>query len=85
MNQIFSGGQFISCISFAESAKRPITQRLVFITTEFSRAREQLKAGLVMGMESTSSRVGHMGRNELLKGRVLTEDERKKTMKNLIT
>ena len=43
--------------------------------TEFSRAREQLKGGLVMGMGSTSSRVGHMGRNELLKGRVLTEDE----------
>lgn len=43
--------------------------------TEFSRAREQLKAGLVMGMENASSRVGHMGRGELLKGRVLSEDE----------
>lgn len=42
--------------------------------TEFSRAREQLKAGLVMGMENTSARAGHMGRGELLKGKVLSED-----------
>ena len=51
------------------------TEKRESLPTEFSRAREQLKAGLVMGMESTSSRVGHMGRNELLKGKVLAEDE----------
>lgn len=42
---------------------------------EFTRAKEQLKSSLVMGMENASSRVGHMGRNELLRNRVKTEDE----------
>lgn len=42
---------------------------------EFLRAREQLKSNLVMGMESTSSRAGHMGRSELLKGSIDSEDD----------
>ena len=42
---------------------------------DFFRAREQLKSNLVMGMESSSSRAGHMGRSELLKGFVDSEDE----------
>ena len=80
-----SGGLFeIQTAVSPETAERTVeeilktlggTEKRESLPTEFSRAREQLKAGLVMGMESTSSRVGHMGRNELLKGRVLTEDE----------
>ena len=79
-----SGGLFeIQTAVSPETAERTVEEILKTLEelktgvspTEFSRAREQLKAGLVMGMESTSSRVGHMGRNELLKGRVLTEDE----------
>ncbi|HIS70030.1 MAG TPA: insulinase family protein [Candidatus Gallacutalibacter stercoravium] len=42
---------------------------------EFSRAKEQLKSGLLMGMESVAARAGRMGRGELLKNEVLTEDE----------
>lgn len=42
---------------------------------EFLRAREQLKSNLVMGMESNSARAGHMGRSELLKGTIDSEDE----------
>lgn len=33
---------------------------------ELIRAREQLKASVIMGLESTSSRMSHMGRNETL-------------------
>ena len=42
---------------------------------ELSRAREQSKAGVLMGLESTQSRMSHMGRSTLLTGTVLTPDE----------
>ena len=42
---------------------------------EFLRAREQLKSNLVMGMENTTARVGHMGRGEILRGCVESEDD----------
>lgn len=42
---------------------------------EFTRAREQLKSELVMGMESSSSQAGNMGRGELMKNHVSSEDE----------
>lgn len=42
---------------------------------ELSRAREQAKANILMGLESTQARMSHMGRGELLYGRVLTPDE----------
>ena len=42
---------------------------------EFLRAREQLKSNLVMGMENTTARAGHMGRGEILRGRVDSEDD----------
>lgn len=43
--------------------------------TELSRTREQLKASLLMGMESTISRMNSMARNEMTYGRSVTEDE----------
>jgi len=46
-----------------------ITQR------EFSRAKEQLKAGVVMGLESTSSKVASLGRTQLLENTICLEDE----------
>ena len=42
---------------------------------ELERTREQLKAELVLGLESTSSRMGRIGRSELLLGRVPPIDE----------
>lgn len=42
---------------------------------ELSRTREQLKASLLMGMESTISRMNSMARNEMTYGREVTEDE----------
>ena len=42
---------------------------------ELSRAREQSKASVLMGLESTQSRMSHMGRSALLTGPVLTPDE----------
>lgn len=42
---------------------------------ELSRCREQLKSNLLMGLESTSARMNHLGRNELFLGRVTEPDE----------
>lgn len=42
---------------------------------ELSRAREQSKASVLMGLESTQSRMSHLGRSTLLTGTVLTPDE----------
>lgn len=44
--------------------------RLCFSDEEVYRAREQLRAGLLMGLESTSSRQAHLGKNLLLRGYV---------------
>ncbi len=42
---------------------------------ELSRAREQSKASVLMGLESTQSRMSHLGRSTMLTGRVLSPDE----------
>ena len=42
---------------------------------ELSRAREQSKSSVLMGLESTQSRMSHLGRSTLLTGKVLTPDE----------
>ena len=42
---------------------------------ELTRSKEQLKTGLLMGMESTISRMNAMARNEMTYGRHISEDE----------
>ena len=42
---------------------------------ELDRAREQAKASMLMGMESTSARMSLLGRNELLRGTIPTAEE----------
>ncbi len=42
---------------------------------ELARARTQLKAGLLMGMESTSNRCEQMARQQLIHGRVVSMEE----------
>jgi len=42
---------------------------------EFDRAKEQLKASVVMGLEGNSAIAAHMGRGELLHGRIRSEDD----------
>ena len=42
---------------------------------EVARARAQLKAGLLMGLESPSSRCEQMARHLLIRGRLLTNEE----------
>jgi len=42
---------------------------------ELQRAREQVKANVLMGLESTSTRMNRLGRNELYFGRVPDPDE----------
>jgi len=42
---------------------------------ELDRARQQLKAGIILGLESTSSRMMHMGKNIMTKGQVNTPSE----------
>lgn len=41
---------------------------------ELSRAREQSKASVLMGLESTQARMSHLGRSALLTGEILTPD-----------
>ncbi len=42
---------------------------------EFTRAKEQHKATTIMGLEGNSAIAGHMGRGELLRGKISGEDE----------
>ena len=42
---------------------------------ELDRAREQSKANVLMGLESTQARMAHLGRSELTTGEVLTPDQ----------
>ena len=42
---------------------------------ELDRAREQTKANVVMGLESTQARMSHMGRSLLFTGKILTPEE----------
>ncbi len=42
---------------------------------ELDRAREQSKANVLMGLESTQARMAHLGRSELMMGEVLTPDQ----------
>lgn len=44
-------------------------------TAELDRVREQIKANVLMGLESTSARMHHLGQMELLTGRASTPDE----------
>ncbi len=42
---------------------------------ELERAREQSKANVLMGMESTQSRMSHMGRSLLFSGEIMTPED----------
>lgn len=42
---------------------------------ELQRNKDQMKTSVVLGLESTSSRMTHLGKSELVLGRVLTPDE----------
>jgi len=42
---------------------------------ELSRAREQAKANVIMGMESTQARMSHAGRSLLFSGKIMTQEE----------
>lgn len=42
---------------------------------ELSKAREQLKAGVIMGLESTSARSTHMGRSVIMNGKIKSLSE----------
>lgn len=50
---------------------------------EFIRAKQQFKVNVIMGFENTSSRMPHMARSELLKGKILTLDETIKKIENV--
>ena len=42
---------------------------------ELSRCREQMKSGLMMGLESTAARMNHLGKHEIALGRIPDPDE----------
>ena len=64
-----------------EAALRELVKQLCILRRdgvteeEFVRAKEQSKASLVMGLEGNSAIAAHMGRGELLYGRILSEDD----------
>lgn len=64
-------GEALSCIMsvISDLVQNGVTEE------ELSRAREQSKASVLMGLESTQSRMSHVGRSTLLTGKVLTPDE----------
>ncbi len=45
------------------------------VADEFTKAREQLKGGYILGLESASSHMSNIGRSQLLLRRVQNEDE----------
>ena len=49
--------------------KKGITQ------AELERVREQMKGNYILGLESTSSRMNSIGKSELLRGYIYTQDE----------
>ena len=53
---------------------RDFTERGV-TQEELDRAREQSKANVLMGLESTQSHMSSLGRGEILQGEVLDEDQ----------
>lgn len=59
----------LEMVTVLNELKGGVTER------EFTRAKQQLKAGILMSMESISSRAGNMGRGELIKNRVKSEEE----------
>ncbi len=62
--------------ALAEMVKQLCLLRRDGVTAgEFERAKEQLKASVVMGLEGNSAVAAHMGRGELLHGRIKSEDD----------
>lgn len=77
-------GVFIVCMGLSKnSEKKAISETLEIITDfpqtvtekELERAKEQLVASFVMGLESVSSVASRNGRNVLLYGKIISEDE----------
>lgn len=77
-------GVFIVCMGLSKcSEKKAISEALEIIADfpesvtekELERAKEQLVASFVMGLESVSSVASRNGRNVLLYGKIVSEDE----------
>ncbi|HIR53405.1 MAG TPA: insulinase family protein [Candidatus Onthovicinus excrementipullorum] len=64
-------------ICILDGIKRNVSEK------EITRAKEQYAASLIMGMENTPARAAHMGRSELIYGRVPTEDELIERIRNV--
>ncbi|MBR4858296.1 MAG: insulinase family protein [Clostridia bacterium] len=77
-------GVFIVCMGLSKSSeKKAISEALKIIADfpgsvtekELERAKEQIVASFVMGLESVSSVASRNGRNVLLYGKIVSEDE----------
>ncbi len=64
----------VQVVSIIEEEIKSIKNRDI-TQEEFSMAKEQLKGNYILGLESTSSRMTAIGKNQLLLGRILTPDE----------
>ncbi len=85
-------GVFIVCMGLSEkSEKRAISEALGIISDfpetvtekELDRAKEQTVASFVMSLESVSSLASRNGRNVLLYGRAISEDEVINTIRSI--
>lgn len=64
-----------------EAALRELVRELCLLrkngvtNDEFVRAKEQMKASIIMGLEGNAAIAAHMGRGELMRGQIKSEDE----------
>ena len=63
----------VVCDMIMDETRRLASEGLTM--SEFTKAREQLKSGFILGQESTSSRMQSAGRRLLLLGNTRSEDE----------
>lgn len=77
-------GVFIVCMGLSEKSEKKAIEETMKIIADFpktvtekelARAKEQSVASFVMNLENTSSRTSRNGRNVLLHGKVISEEE----------
>ncbi len=85
-----NAGVFVVTLALAEKSEQQALKQTIEIIASFAgsitekelaRAKEQTVAGLIMGLESGGARASYNGRNELLLGRIVPDDETVKAIR----
>ena len=69
----FSAGQQEQVLSEIQGVLRALPGSIT--DEEFERARAQVKASFILGLETVASQASYIGRNELLEGRAIPPEE----------